>query len=634
MVYSKRLKFMGFVLIFGQVLGCAKPTVRDFDPPAKTDWRPVGLRQSLPTQNAAIPEPLAFQTMHGGINNSDHLWIAAAPMFELDWVAEAAFFVPEGPTFDRQGNLYFSPLFPQENVSLVSLYATTGERRWAIPGDGVNAGGGATLVLDDPAQPSRDMIFHATYEEAMALTPDGTVLWRTPTGLEFATLSLDETPNVHVFGLNYHPTTDSILGVTANGFVFAMDRATGESRGALMRLPGAPAPASNEAPADWIVAIGDRETDKAFGKIAGTESFFSVLTNAIFGGGAQVTNFYGVDPHSGLIYVAATAPDGDDGVEDGVSALGALYLMDLVAHNDGYRFEILRYRTFEGGTGSTPSISDDGQSVVVSDSDNNVIAFDRDLNELWRFRLNEQVAASVAIAPDNHELYAVTRKNVYQLLDQGDHAELGWVADLDAYERHGEFNALTPTITANGVVVSIGAGYFVQGQELMLSVGMGLLDRHTGKLRYFSEGREESIAISSVNQEGALYVAHSPVRRAVAHGLLPRQTPELVGGIARFKPVRHDLLVRDAVCAALHRVQRLSDWQGQQPLAALDESGQIRALLQQASRALTNAAGEGDLSPQQAGDIDALLASASAAAEAQDLAAAEAAMAGVCELFP
>ena len=50
-------------------------------------------------------------------------------------------------TFDRDGNLYFNPLFPGEEVILVSLDPDTGTRRWDI--EGFSYGGGAPLVLDD-----------------------------------------------------------------------------------------------------------------------------------------------------------------------------------------------------------------------------------------------------------------------------------------------------------------------------------------------------------------------------------------------------------------------------------------------------------------------------------------------------
>ena len=92
-------------------------------PPGVTQWAPAGARTVGNYDYEIIPQPNAFHTMHVGPNNTDNVWVAVAPQLELDWVSETSFFVPEGPTYDNEGNLYFSPLFPQENVSLVSLDA-------------------------------------------------------------------------------------------------------------------------------------------------------------------------------------------------------------------------------------------------------------------------------------------------------------------------------------------------------------------------------------------------------------------------------------------------------------------------------------------------------------------------------
>jgi len=96
--------------------------------------------------------------MHGDTANSDNLWIAAAPMFELDWTVETNMYIPEGPTYDRQGNVYVSPLQPPENVSLISLDGITGERRWSIPGEERNFGSGAILILNNPDNTNTDLI--------------------------------------------------------------------------------------------------------------------------------------------------------------------------------------------------------------------------------------------------------------------------------------------------------------------------------------------------------------------------------------------------------------------------------------------------------------------------------------------
>jgi hypothetical protein len=84
---------------------------RLFGPPAKTEWKPVGARDAGQHNYDIIPEPSTWHAIHVDVANSDSVWGVAAPMFELDWVAEPAYFVGNGPLFDNQGNLYFSPQF-------------------------------------------------------------------------------------------------------------------------------------------------------------------------------------------------------------------------------------------------------------------------------------------------------------------------------------------------------------------------------------------------------------------------------------------------------------------------------------------------------------------------------------------
>jgi len=234
-------------------------------------------------------------------------------------------------------------------------------------------------------------------------------------------------------------------------------------------------------------------------------------------------------------------------------------------------------------------LSANGRYVVVSDDNGNVITLGRDFKELWRVNVGDQVAASVAVAADGQEMYAVTKSDIFKLHNTGSAGRIVWRATLDAYPGFSNFNALTPTIVANGVVVSIGAGRQLGKSHIGTQFGMGLLDRETGRLRWFAPGREESIAVTSIGPDGSIYVAHSPVRRAVARGLLGERLPPLIGGIQRYQPTRYDLFARDAACAAAHMAQR---WQATGPehvSARRDDQAQIAMLLRQARQAFEQA---------------------------------------------
>jgi outer membrane protein assembly factor BamB len=451
------------VIVSMALFGCSSSGATT-DPPEElpasvTQWAPVGARTVGDYAYDVIPEPNGFHTMHVGPNNNDNLWVALAPELELDRVVEQSFYVPEGPTYDDQGNLYFSPLFPQEDVSLVSLDAETGARNWAIEGNGSNAGSGAILVLNDPDGNGEQIIYHATYTEALAIRPDGTIVWEAPTGLTLPPVVQGERSTTHSFGFNYHPQTDSVVALMMGGEILAFDRTTGDPVAA-GQVPGSPAVSEPNALPPNVIEASDALTDAEFGKTPSGMSFFSTIVDVIFGGGSVITNYFAIDPNTGRIFVAATDEDGADGTEDGLSERGALYAIELVDDgNGGFSFEILDSISFMGGTGSTPSVSEDGARVFISDNVGNVIALDRELDELWRYELDAPAAASIAVSPDNDEVYAVTRKDVFKLIDEGDGAVLDWVATLDAFaddpEIEVEFQALTPTITANGIAISV-----------------------------------------------------------------------------------------------------------------------------------------------------------------------------------
>jgi hypothetical protein len=294
---------------------------------------------------------------------------------------------------------------------------------------------------------------------------------------------------------------------------------------------------------------------------------------------------------------------------DGLSERGAIYSFDLGDDgNDGLLFELVDSLTFEGGTGSTPSVSEDGTRVYISDNVGNVIALSRELEELWRYDVGDLVAASVGVSPDNRELYAVTRSDVFKLIDNGDSATLDWIATFGAYtgdpEIEVEFQALTPTITANGIAVSVAGGKRVVTTDVILKVGVGLLDRDTGELRGFALGREESIAVTSVAADGGIYTSSSPLRHAAGKAQFPELTDDVIGGISRYKPIRNDLLARDASCAAGVRARNAATLTDSATASAEQDIEQIRALIEQSGAALGRGVSEGSVASEAAESLN------------------------------
>lgn len=98
----------------------------------------------------------------------------------------------------------------------------------------------------------------------------------------------------------------------------------------------------------------------------------------------------------------------------------------------------------------------------MSDNEGHVIALDSELAEVWRVDVGEPLVGSITVAADNNELYAVTAKDVIQLIDSGDSGSRTWTAELTGFDGYAnvdvQSNGLTATATANGVVIMIGGG--------------------------------------------------------------------------------------------------------------------------------------------------------------------------------
>ncbi len=629
---------LGFVVAttLAAMVACAAradadpPTPLHFDLPEVTGWKPVGCR-TVPVADPVLGRRDGWHMLHSDVCNSDEVSIATAPVFEPDWRAEPNTFNVTVPTFDHSGHLYFAPFLPYENVTMISLDQATGARRWAIPGTGAPVGAVAPMVLQDPEHPGAEIVYQTLYDRALAVRTDGTTVWDVPTGLTLTgVLRQDAVP-----GANYHPGLDAIVGLTGDGHIYMVSRKTGAPLlNAPFSLPGDPSPAGAglALPPSLIASVS-----AAISTLVNFPPGSDLLTflGAVLGNNVEVSNSFAVDPVTNRIWVAATAPDAADGTVDGVSELGAYYGIDVVPSGPGYDLVIACSRYFTGGSASTPTLSADGTRSYFGDNLGSLIALDSSCNQLWSLPLGSQITGSIALSSDNGEIYASTQTDIIQVFDHGSSASVGWTADLTAYvpgaANRANFNLLLAGIAANGVNFLAGAGLApgtLANIGLPLTVGYGVLDRATGKIRYFADGLDESVAEMNVAPDGAYYNSNSPVRRAFAHALYPSQTPPIEGGIQKFAPRRLDLLIRDAVCAGSDRAANAVTEAALCPASATADVDQIDDLIAQARRVAPTALASGDLSLAKWTRLDDGLAAASGA----DVVTASAALASACAL--
>lgn len=598
------------VLQVAAVTPAQQITPRPLPVPGPTTWRPEGCRD-VPAQHPALLPRTAFRRAHGDLDSSDEVDLAYAPVFAREWIAEPGLYQVTTPSFDRAGNLYMSPLLPHEPILVVSLDARTGERRFALPLEPGDRGGGVVpLVLADP-ETGEDVIYMNAYARLVALRTDGTIVWDVPTGLGPAS-SATQSP----IGLAFVPGADAIVALTRDGFVLLHDRRSGAPLlPAPVQLPGEPTPPRESTVSPQLAEQVDALLAPlvAFTPGRGVRDLIQVL----LGGSSEVANNLSVDARRDRLWIAATAPDGEDGRTDGVSEIGALYRFDVTREGDRATLvEVCQHR-FSGGSASTPTLSRDGARVYLGDDAGALLTIDADdCTEAWSVPLDAQIFGSIAAASDGRELYAASANGVFQVIDEGPRGRRGWTASLDLYDvpaelaGYGGFNLLLTGIGANGLLLQVGAGLRTDAQSLPVRTGVVHLDRATGEPRWFADGLEESLGAMSTGPDGALYLPHAPLRRAFSLALGLTAEP-LVGGVAKWSSTRDDLLARDAACTAADRARNALVHTEICPASAAADLDQVALLRDQMLHATARAVERGELAPALARQLRVLAAATS-----------------------
>lgn len=582
--------------------------------PDITRWKPESERLASLEEltNPVIPAQDRFTNLHGGLRSTDEVSIVFAPVFERTWTAETGAFVAESPTFDREGNAYFVPLFPTEDGQnmLIKLNGETGEREWTITRDMVGDAflnlpvmgattfpailgqGGAPVILNDP-DTDREIIYSGSYSKVYAADTDGNILW-SKVGIPISLLVHRAIPpGTHLFGVNYHPATDTILYEYGAGDIVAYDRATGRRKGSIF-LPGSPAASVDSGgigenlPEEVRKAVTDliRETILDSFDFPEVENPDLVpggdFVDALLGGGLVVSNHFAVDPNTNSIWVASTDLDGADGTVDDVSEEGALYRIDLTEFlhpilGERVAFDIGCHASFKGGTTSTPAVSPDGLRIYTSDNLGRALAFDRDCALAWSVDTGQPAVASLSVSSNvGAEIYYPTARAIIKIKESEsrDHAEIQWSADIASsfvgghlikmlaplgealragigertgYELPEDFvrfeanNLGLATIGQNGIMVHAGFGARIGGETspllLPFALNIGLYDRKTGAFINATPAIEENIGAMYTGPDGTIAMGSSPVRRAVIRALV-----NLPGTVAELPPGVQDLI--------------------------------------------------------------------------------------------
>jgi outer membrane protein assembly factor BamB len=549
----------------------------------------------VPVRHPVLLPRTAFRRAHADLESSNEVELAYPPVFARTWTAEPQLYQVTTPAFDGAGNLYMMPLLPHEPILMLSLDPSTGARRFVVPREPTDRGGGAVpVVLRDP-ETGTDVVYVHRYDRMLAVRTDGTTVWSMPTGLP-PSASSDATP----IGLAWVPNADAIVGLTRDGFVVLLDRRTGaQLLAAPLSLPGERTPPTGPA-------IPQAVLDGAQALLAPLVAFpdgFSLgdLIEVLLGGNSEVANNLSVDPRTNRLWIAASARDAEDGTVDGVSELGAIYRYDVVPDGDAWRLEEVCHHNFPGGSASTPTLGQNGTRIYLGDAVGALIALEaEDCSEAWTVPLDSQIFGSVAAASDGRGVYAASAAGIFQVFDDGDAGRRGWSAVLDLYDvppslpGYGGMNLLLTGVGANGLLIQAGFGLLTGVQSLPVQTGIVHVDRLTGEPRWFAPGLEESLGAMSTGPDGALYLPQAPLRRAFSLSLGLSSEP-LRGGVSKWASTRGDLLARDAACAAAARSGNAATLREECPDSAAADVTQVDALRAQMESAAAAALAAGDL---------------------------------------
>jgi hypothetical protein len=324
---------------------------REFLPPGRTTWRPVGERGVYVEDDPVLGAHTTWRAMHANESMSDEVTGVAAPMFRLSWIADRNLFVPFAVAVDRDNTVWASPMWGPDQIMLIAYDSETGDRRLVVASE-TPAGGccNGPLLLEDPQDPGRLVVFAVDRGEAVAVDTGGELLWRSVSGLVGPDPNEPTLGEYLGWGPNYNPAADAIVMVSGDGYVVLWDRITGQLLlEEPFKLPGAPSPRLEPLVSPEVQEVVDTELLPLVpGRPEGIG--FADLYNTVRGGDVQVGNHFAVDPRSGRMFIAATAPDEADGTADGVSEFGALYGLDIVRDDDRVELTIACRADFEGGS--------------------------------------------------------------------------------------------------------------------------------------------------------------------------------------------------------------------------------------------------------------------------------------------
>ena len=610
-----------------------EPTLRTPSIPPVTTWKPEGPRDTQFVDPVIGRDRALWNERHGNALNADELTTVIAPTFELTCVTDPTHHFPVAGAQDSEGFYYASPAWAGDKSIINKYNMRDCGTEWSITGEPNEflTVADAPMTLKDP-ETGEELVVAGKRHRVWMLRTDGTVVWSKPTRLGLPPETVDFTNlGEHVaWGPSYLPGVDGIVMITGDGFIEILDRKTGEP---LIEEPykmaGSPAPGmgiENPSLDPFIEAADALFAPLIAGAPEGGN--LNVFVAFILGQAVVNANTFSRGPlpdGGGRIYISTTAPDAEDGTEDGLSENGAVYTFDVVKPPGSafYAISEVCHLSFEGGSATTTAGKADETRFYVADAVGNLLAYDPQTCEtLWTLDVGGQIVASPTVSSDNNEIYVNTLFDTVAVIDRGDKGEIKYSVGFDLWEgdetdaRVVEGTLLSSPIGANYLAFQVGVGTTLpigsSSALFPIQTAIGIADRETGELLWFSESLEDSTALVNILNDGTLVIPQSPTRTLVSRTFANRQDLSIAdrpveGGIAVWRSTRSDLIVRDAACAGAARDRRAATIDQTDLVGATEDVNSVGDLIAQARNAGAEAVAAGDLSEQTWSSVSAKL---------------------------
>ena len=294
------------------------------------------------------PPGIPYAGIHAGPRNDDYVDCDTATAFSLTWHALHGKGLIQPNTFSPDGATVYATTTSAEaeGCRLHALDAATGALRWCRPGHPSLAAG--SVLVDEDGH-----LYVAEEATILSLTPSGDVRWRATVPYEGQTGLLSGLIGLH-FSRGGH-----VLTVDGRGVIHAVSRAEGRVVGSLS-IPDAFGfeDLSEVGTSIPLLNLFPQAIRDDFVRTMGSAAEANLFLSGFLGFGGEFSdNTITVGP-DGSLYVVGGGPTPSNGA---LVQVRTSETPEAVVMTPGW------YVATVGGSAATPSISGDGQFIVISD---------------------------------------------------------------------------------------------------------------------------------------------------------------------------------------------------------------------------------------------------------------------------